>query len=169
MAFALACRARGWIGGGSGTTACCDAIGFATVEFVDEAYDRAILITFSKGFQLPAWLHWFSSPGKDAHTGRNREAGEDRVVGSGSGSGSARRLHGAGGGDALAEQQAKIEPTPAPAQTQGRISRWLGKINTAPIRDVRFSACMNHTSPANSPFPTKLRVGFGSHKCRLEP
>src|SRR5882672_6725561 len=119
------------------------AMGFRDFEYVDEAYNRTILIDFSKGLKYPSGYAGFSAPQKtgslddmkkeeerrrrlEARRKRERDLAEKRAAEE----------------RARAEEKAKektvdvagAEPKPTPTPRQDGYGSF-GKINTAPIRD----------------------------------
>jgi hypothetical protein len=135
------------------------AIGLRNLEFVDEAYDRAILITFSKGLNYPPGYIGFRPPKKTLtleeiakqETARRRKRERQE----------ASRREAEKEASAAAEQQAKAEPSaaPAPAPPKDGYPGGFGKINTAPIRDQVQRLYESHKS-GKLTFPEgKLRVG----------
>jgi hypothetical protein len=113
------------------------ALNFRQLEFVDEDYDRAILIDLSKPLRYPGNYPGFGVPEEVKDLEEVKKAEEERR----------RRLEAARrrreaeaererrGREAAereaAEQQAQAAPTPAPKPTPAP----FGRINTAPIRD----------------------------------
>jgi hypothetical protein len=137
------------------------AIGLRNIEFVDEPYDRAILITFSKGLNYPPGYIGFSPPKKTltleeiAKLEKARRRKRERQE--------AARREAEREASAAAEQQAKAEPSaapaPAPAPAKDGYPGGFGKINTAPIRDQVQRLYDSHKS-GKLTFPEgKLRVG----------
>jgi len=139
------------------------AIGLRNIEFVDEAYDRAILITFSKGLNYPPGYIGFRPPKKTLtleeiakrETARRRKRERQEAA----------RHEAEREAAAAAEQQAKAEPSaapapaPAPAPVKDGYPGGFGKINTAPIRDQVQRLYESHKS-GKLTFPEgKLRVG----------
>jgi len=115
------------------------AIGFREIEYVEEDYNRAILIDFSKRLQYPPGYAGFRAPQKTTSLDeaqkeeerrrrlaerrkREREVAEKRE---------AERRESA---EAKAEDLAKAEPTPTPTPKPDGYGNF-GKINTAPIKD----------------------------------
>jgi hypothetical protein len=137
------------------------AIGLRNIEFVDEPYDRAILITFSKGLNYPPGYIGFSPPKKTltleeiAKLEKARRRKRERQE--------AARREAEREASAAAERQAKAEPSaapaPAPAPAKDGYPGGFGKINTAPIRDQVQRLYDSHKS-GKLTFPEgKLRVG----------
>jgi hypothetical protein len=137
------------------------AIGLRNIEFVDEPYDRAILITFSKGLNYPPGYTGFSPPKKTltleeiAKLEKARRRKRERQE--------AARREAEREASAAAERQAKAEPSaapaPAPAPAKDGYPGGFGKINTAPIRDQVQRLYDSHKS-GKLTFPEgKLRVG----------
>jgi hypothetical protein len=138
------------------------AIGFRNIEFVDEAYDRAILITFSKGLSYPPGYIGFRPPEKTLTLEEIAKREKDRRRRERARARERERVETSRGEaerEVLAEQQAKIEPTPAPAAPRDGYPGGFGKINTAPIRDQVQRLYESHKS-GKLTFPDgKLRVG----------
>ncbi len=112
------------------------AIGLTDIEYVEEDYNRAILIDFSKKLQYPLGYLGFRAPGKTKSLDelkkederRRRLEAERRK----------RELEEAAKREAeeraKAEALSKAEPAPKPAPKPDGYGNF-GKINTAPIKD----------------------------------
>ncbi len=119
------------------------AMGFREIEYVEEDYDRAILIDFSKRMQYPSGYAGFQAPKKAkslneaqkeaqkeeerrrrlaARRKREREEAEKRAA--------EERVK----AEAKTQDVAKAEPTPTPTPKPDGYGSF-GKINTAPIKD----------------------------------
>src|SRR5215475_14117384 len=113
------------------------AMGFREIEYVEEDYNRAILIDFSKRLQYPAGFLGFRAPKKtgspdaakkeearlrrlEERRRREREAAERRAA--------EERAK------SEAKEIAKAEPAPTPTPRPDGYGSF-GKINTAPIKD----------------------------------
>jgi hypothetical protein len=118
------------------------AMGFREIEYVEEDYNRAILIDFSKRLQYPSGYIGFSAPKKtgslddakkeearlrrlEERRRREREAAEKRA---------AEKRAAEERAKAEAKEIAKAEPTPTPTPRPDGYGSF-GKINTAPIKD----------------------------------
>jgi hypothetical protein len=109
------------------------ALGLYRIEFVEEAYNRYILIDFSKPLAYPAGYIGFRAPEKAMDLDKVKAEEERR-----------RRLEAARRARERAEaakreaeqkaQEAKAQPTPAPTPRPDGYGAF-GKINTAPIKD----------------------------------
>jgi len=131
------------------------AIGLRNIEFVDEAYDRAILITFSKGLNYPPGYIGFRPPEKtltlEEIAKREKRLRRERARQEASRRAAER--------EDLAAQQTTAEPSPAPAQPKDGYPGGFGKINTAPIRDQVQRLYDSHKAGKLTLPEGKLRVG----------
>jgi len=115
------------------------AMGFREIEYVEEAYNRAILIDFSKRLQYPPGYAGFRAPQKarslddvkkeeerrrrlEERRRREREAAEKRAA--------EERAK----AEAKKQDVAKAEPAPTPTPRPDGYGSF-GKVNTAPIKD----------------------------------
>lgn len=140
------------------------AMGMRDIEFVDEEYDRVILIDFSKklaypsgyiGFLVPTKIESLDEQKKEQERLDRREAARKR-----------REREKAEAARRAAEEQAKAEAElakaearkPLPAKTDG-YPGGFGKINTAPIKD-QIQRLYSANKEGKLPIPDgKLRVG----------
>lgn len=140
------------------------AMGMRDIEFVDEEYDRVILIDFSKklaypsgyiGFLVPTKIESLDEQKKEQERLDRREAARKR-----------REREKAEAARRAAEEQAKAEAElaraeaqkPPPAKTDG-YPGGFGKINTAPIKD-QIQRLYSANKEGKLPIPDgKLRVG----------
>src|SRR5262245_40017902 len=123
------------------------AMGFREFEYVEEDYNRAILIDFNKRLQYPSGYSGFRAPKKAASLDdakkeeerlrrreerrkREREAAEKRAAEKRA----AEELAAEERAKSEAKDIAKAEPTPTPTPRNDGYSSF-GKINTAPIKD----------------------------------
>jgi hypothetical protein len=150
------------------------AIGFRNIEFVDEAYDTAILIDFSKRFSYPPGYIGFQTPDKTltleeierlekkrrAREEAQRRARERRAARKSSADESDGTSSGqAAGGSALATNAtAPATSAAAEAPPKETYPGGFGKINTAPIRD-QVQRLYDAYKEGKLAFPRKLRVG----------
>ncbi|HZF40034.1 MAG TPA: hypothetical protein VE715_14500, partial [Blastocatellia bacterium] len=121
------------------------AMGFRDFEYVDEAYDRTILIDFSKRLRYPPGYLGFQAPKKtgslddmkkeeerrrrlEARRKRQRELAEKRAAEE-----RAKAEEKAKAGEKTVDT-ANAEPKPTPTPRQDGYGSF-GKINTAPIKD----------------------------------
>jgi hypothetical protein len=144
------------------------AIGLSDVKFVDEEYDKAILINFSKRFRYPPGYIGFLPPEKtrslkeikreeerrarleaarrkreQERLEREREEAEKRVAEE----------------RAKAEALAKAAPVPTPTPKNDGYPGGFGKINTAPIKD-QIQQLYNAKKEGKLVIPEgKLKVG----------
>jgi hypothetical protein len=117
------------------------AIGFRDIEFVDEEYDRVILLDFSKKLNYPLGYAGFHAPEKtlspeemkkeEARQRRREEArrrAKEREA-------AQREADEKATAEQLASAQPAIIPAPTPTPPSETYPGGFGKINTAPIRD----------------------------------
>lgn len=122
------------------------ALGFNAIEYVEEDYNRAILIDFSKGFQYPPGYAGFVAPRKvksleeirreEARQARREEQRRRRLA-------AREREVEREKEEALAREKTRQEQETASAQaaqsaaprSDSGIPGGFGRINTAPIRD----------------------------------
>lgn len=111
------------------------ALGLRNIQFVDEDYNRAILIDFSQSLNYPPGYNVFSVPEKTVDLDKAKaEAERQRRLEA------KRRAHeredAAKREEEQKAQQAKNEPPPKPSPTPNdSYPGGFGKINTAPIKD----------------------------------
>jgi hypothetical protein len=113
------------------------ALGLRNIEFVDEDYNRAILIDFSKTLPYPPGYIGFHAPNQasaqdpaKAEEERRRRLEAERRAREEAAKRAAEERE-------RAAQQAKNEATPTPTPRPGGYGAF-GKINTAPIKDQIF-------------------------------
>ena len=123
------------------------AMGFREIEYVEEDYNRAILIDFSKRLQYPSGYIGFRAPKKtgslddvkkeearlrrlEERRRRAREAAEKRAAEKRAAEERAAEER----AKSEAKEIAKAEPTPTPTPRPDGYGSF-GKINTAPIKD----------------------------------
>lgn len=140
------------------------AMGMRDIEFVDEEYDRVILIDFSKklaypsgyiGFLVPTKIESLDEQKKEQERLDRREAARKR-----------REREKAEAARRAAEEQAKAEAELARAEAQkpqtpknDGYPGGFGKINTAPIKD-QIQRLYSANKEGKLPIPDgKLRVG----------
>ena len=136
------------------------AMGFRGIEYVEEDYNRAILIDFSKRLQYPAGFLGFRAPKKagspddakkeearlrrlEERRRREREAAEKRAA--------EERAK------SEANDIAKAQPTPTPTPRPDGYGSF-GKINTAPIKD-QIQRLYQAKKDGKLHIPGKFRVG----------
>src|SRR5215510_8553688 len=136
------------------------AMGFREIEYVEEGYNRAILIDFSKRLQYPAGYLGFRAPQKtrslddvkkeeerlrrlEERRRREREAAAKRAA--------EERAK------SEAKDIAKAEPTPTPTPRPDGYGSF-GKINTAPIKD-QIQRLYQAKKDGKLHIPGKFKVG----------
>src|SRR5574341_403987 len=118
------------------------AMGFRDIEYVEEDYNRAILIDFSKKLQYPPGYLGFHAPKKtrslaEAHKAeerRRRLEAKRRQLEREREEIARREAEEKAKAKAKAQDVARAEPAPAPTPKPDGYGNF-GKINTAPIKD----------------------------------
>ena len=135
MAISLAVHLLAFVGLRYGATIRM-ALGFSGIEYVDEDYNRAILIDFRKGLKYPSGFLGFVSPTKVKSLEEIKKEGERRARREAE---RRRRLQEqdkeAAEEKARQEESTRAEPAPPPKPPGETYPGGFGKINTAPIRD----------------------------------
>jgi hypothetical protein len=117
------------------------AIGFRNIEFVDEEYDRVILLDFSKKLKYPLGYAGFHAPEKtlsledvkkEEERRRKREEARRRAKERET---AQREAEEKAGAEQLAAAQPATTSAPTPTPPTETYPGGFGKINTAPIRD----------------------------------
>jgi hypothetical protein len=149
-------------------------VGLSDVKFVDEDYDKAILINFSKRFTYPPGYIGFRPPDKArslkdikkeeerrARLAAARRKREEERLARAKAEAEKREAEAKAKADAEAEAVAKANPAPTPtppAKADG-YPGGFGKINTAPIKD-QIQQLYNAKKEGKLVLPEgKLKVG----------
>lgn len=116
------------------------ALGLRGITYVEEEYNRAILLDFSKGLRYPAGFMGFVAPTKvrsleEVRREAEREARRRRRVEEAARRRAAAAATEEASAEASKEDLAEAPPRPSPTYPAPTYPGGFGRINTAPIRD----------------------------------
>ena len=109
------------------------ALGLSGITYVDEDYNRAILLDFSKGLRYPVGYLGFVAPTRVRSLEEVRRAAEREARRRRRAEEEARRR--AAGAEAASEEARESPAAEAPSRPATTYPGGFGRINTAPIRD----------------------------------